>query len=57
MKSILERIAEGEVLISDGAMGTFLYAKGLAQGECPESWCVTHPDAVREIAEAYIAAG
>jgi 5-methyltetrahydrofolate--homocysteine methyltransferase len=38
-------------------MGTFLHAKGLGSGECPESWCITHPVAVREIAEAYIAAG
>jgi 5-methyltetrahydrofolate--homocysteine methyltransferase len=57
LKSILERIADGEVLISDGAMGTFLQAKGLAPGECPESWCVTHPDAVKSVAEAYVAAG
>lgn len=57
MKSLLERIAQGEILISDGAMGTFLHAKGLAAGECPESWCATHPDAVRDIAEAYVAAG
>lgn len=57
MLSILKRIAAGEVLVSDGAMGTFLHAKGLTAGECPESWCITHPDAVREIAEAYLAAG
>ncbi|MHB0912344.1 MAG: homocysteine S-methyltransferase family protein [Armatimonadota bacterium] len=57
MKSILERIAEGEVLISDGAMGTFLQAKGLQPGECPETWNVSHPDEVKSIAEAYIAAG
>lgn len=57
MKTILERIAGGEVLISDGAMGTFLQAKGLQPGECPESWTVSHPDAVKSIAEAYIAAG
>ncbi len=57
MKSMLDRVEEGEILISDGAMGTFLHAKGLAAGECPESWCVTHPEVVREIAEAYIAAG
>ena len=57
MKTMLERIAQGEILISDGAMGTFLHAKGLGAGECPESWCVSHPEAVKEIAEAYIAAG
>ncbi len=57
MKSLMERIAQGEILISDGAMGTFLHAKGLGPGECPESWCISHPRAVKEIAEAYIAAG
>lgn len=57
MKSLLERIASGEVLISDGAMGTFLQAKGLQPGESPELWCITHPDAIKSIAEAYIAAG
>lgn len=57
MKSLIERISAGEILISDGAMGTFLHAKGLGPGECPESWCVSHPDVVRGIAEAYISAG
>ncbi|MHB0999148.1 MAG: homocysteine S-methyltransferase family protein [Armatimonadota bacterium] len=57
MKGLLERIADGEILISDGAMGTFLQAKGLKPGECPESWTVLHPDAVKSIAEAYITAG
>jgi len=57
MKTMLERIAQGEILISDGAMGTFLYARGLGAGECPESWCLSHPEAVKEIAAAYLAAG
>jgi 5-methyltetrahydrofolate--homocysteine methyltransferase len=57
MGNFLERVAVGEILISDGAMGTFLQAKGLQPGECPEEWCATHPDAVRSIAAAYIAAG
>lgn len=57
MKTILERIQSGEVLISDGAIGTFLQAMGLKPGECPESWCVTHPNEVKSIAESYITAG
>jgi len=57
MKSLLKRIKAGEILVSDGAMGTFLHAKGLQGGECPESWCISHPKEVREIAEAYVAAG
>jgi 5-methyltetrahydrofolate--homocysteine methyltransferase len=57
MKTILERLAQGEVLISDGALGTFLQARGLRAGECPEAWCVTHPEVIREITQAYLAAG
>jgi len=57
MTSLLARVAAGEILISDGAMGTFLQAKGMQPGECPESWNASHPDAVKSIADAYIAAG
>jgi 5-methyltetrahydrofolate--homocysteine methyltransferase len=57
MKTLFERVAQGEILISDGAMGTFLHSRGLAPGECPESWCVSHADIVRNIAESYAAAG
>jgi len=57
METLFERVARGEILISDGAMGTFLHAKGLAPGECPESWCVSHAEIVRNIAESYAAAG
>jgi len=57
MSKILDRIANGEILVSDGALGTFLQAKGLKPGECPEAWCVTHSDIVKDIAEAYVSAG
>jgi 5-methyltetrahydrofolate--homocysteine methyltransferase len=53
----MERIAQGDILISDGAMGTFLHAQGLKAGECPEAWCLSHPEVVRGIARAYIDAG
>ena len=57
MNNLLKRLKAGEILISDGAMGTFLHAKGMQGGECPEAWCISHPKEVKEIAEAYIAAG
>jgi 5-methyltetrahydrofolate--homocysteine methyltransferase len=57
VSNLMKRIKAGEILVSDGAMGTFLHAKGLQGGECPESWCISHPQAVKEIAEAYVAAG
>ena len=57
MGKITERIKEGYTLLSDGAWGTFLQAKGLKPGECPEMMNLTHPDVVFGIARAYIEAG
>jgi 5-methyltetrahydrofolate--homocysteine methyltransferase len=57
MTGLLDRIAKGEILISDGAMGTFLQSMGLKPGECPEEWCISHPDEVKCIADAYVTAG
>lgn len=55
--SLLDTISTGKVLISDGAWGTFLHAKGLQPGECPEKWNETHPEEVQAIAQSYIDAG
>jgi 5-methyltetrahydrofolate--homocysteine methyltransferase len=57
MRSILKALKSKKVLVSDGAWGTFLQAKGLKPGECPEKWNLDHPDAVLEIARSYIEAG
>jgi 5-methyltetrahydrofolate--homocysteine methyltransferase len=57
MKNITDRVKEGKILISDGAWGTFLHAKGLKPGECPELWNIEHPDEVFDIAKSYIDAG
>jgi len=55
--SITSAVKSGKILVSDGAWGTFLQQKGLQPGECPELWNLTHPNAVREIAQSYINAG
>lgn len=57
MGKIVDRIKAGNILISDGAWGTFLQAKGLKAGECPEMWNVSRPEAVLDIARSYIEAG
>lgn len=57
MRRIADTVADGTVLVSDGAWGTFLQQKGLKPGECPELWCVEHPAEVLEIARGYVAAG
>ncbi len=57
MKSILKAISAGHTLVSDGAWGTFLQAKGLRPGDCPEEWNLSRPDDVLDIARSYIEAG
>ncbi len=57
MIPIIERVRSGEILFCDGAMGTFLQAKGLAAGECPELWCVDRAEDVKAIHQAYRDAG
>ena len=57
MKKITDRVRQGEILISDGAWGTFLHAKGLKPGECPELWNIEHADEVFDIAKSYIDVG
>jgi 5-methyltetrahydrofolate--homocysteine methyltransferase len=56
-KGLLERLAGGETLIADGAMGTFLMAQGLEPGAPPEEWNVAHPQRIADVHRAYIDAG
>ena len=55
-KLIQELISLGPVL-TDGAWGTELHARGLEAGECPDHWNLTHPERVEEVARAYVEAG
>jgi len=49
-------LASGPVL-TDGAWGTQLQARGLAAGDFPDAWNLTHPERVAEVARAYVEAG
>jgi 5-methyltetrahydrofolate--homocysteine methyltransferase len=55
--NILDRLGAGEVLLSDGAMGTELQKHGVSAGICPEEWNFSHPDVVCSIHSRYFAAG
>lgn len=48
---------ETRVVCGDGAMGTLLLAAGVPIGRCFEELCVSEPDRIQQIHEAYIAAG
>ena len=57
MKSLLEKIKNGEILLGDGALGTLLLEKELKPGDCPEALNLSHPGILAEIAREYLAAG
>ncbi|MDR3755122.1 MAG: homocysteine S-methyltransferase family protein, partial [Terracidiphilus sp.] len=44
-------------LISDGAWGTQLQARGLPAGIIPDTWNLAHPEQVEDVARAYVEAG
>ena len=41
----------------DGGMGSMLQERGLLPGELPETWNLSHPEAVKEIHLEYLRAG
>jgi 5-methyltetrahydrofolate--homocysteine methyltransferase len=54
----LRRVLAGEdFLLFDGAMGTQLQARGLAAGEVPELLCLSNPQEITQIHQAYVQAG
>jgi len=54
---LLERLLASAPVVLDGAWGTELQARGLALGECPDAWNLSHPDRVEAVARAYVEAG
>ena len=57
MHALIQQLIERGPVVTDGAWGTELQARGLALGSFPEAWNLSHPDRVLEVAKAYIAAG
>ena len=47
----------GGLLITDGAWGTELQARGLPPGTIPDTWNLAQPEKVEEVARAYAEAG
>jgi 5-methyltetrahydrofolate--homocysteine methyltransferase len=54
---VLERLKNGETLVSDGAMGTMLFERGVKSGDCPERINIERPEILEEIARLYFDVG
>lgn len=57
MHPLLEKLLAGGPVITDGAWGTELQARGLTSEDFPDAWNLTHPERVAEVARAYVEAG
>jgi len=56
MKPFLETL-KNEIIVSDGAIGTFLMAQGLSMSAPPEEWSLSRPEKVEEMHRLYVKAG
>ncbi|MGB5843186.1 MAG: betaine--homocysteine S-methyltransferase [Anaerolineales bacterium] len=57
MPTIQDLVDKNGYVITDGAMGTVLFAAGLEQGDPPELWNLKYPDRVADVHQAYLQAG
>ncbi len=55
--SLIQKLVADGPVVTDGAWGTELQARGLEPGECPDAWNLSHPDAVEQVARSYVQAG
>ncbi|MCX5801784.1 MAG: homocysteine S-methyltransferase family protein [Candidatus Eisenbacteria bacterium] len=56
MKPFLETL-KSEIVVCDGAVGSFLMAQGLSRGTPSEEWNLSHPEKVEEMHRLYRKAG
>jgi 5-methyltetrahydrofolate--homocysteine methyltransferase len=57
MHPLIEKLVGSKPVVTDGAWGTELQARGLILGDFPDLWNLLHPERVAEVAKAYLEAG
>ena len=57
MPDLRALLADGHVHVSDGAMGTLLYSKGIFLNVCYDELNLRQPDVIRDIHRDYVRAG
>jgi methionine synthase I (cobalamin-dependent) len=57
MHPLIEKLIRKGPVVTDGSWGTQLQRRGLSRGESPDSWNLTHPERVAEVADAYVSIG
>ncbi len=57
MKKFKEYFVEKKLLVFDGAIGTYIYSKGVPKGHCYDELNISMPSIIEEIHKEYIEAG
>ncbi len=57
MHELIEELIAAGPVVTDGAWGTQMQARGLGAGECPDAWNLSNAERVEEVARAYVEAG
>jgi len=57
MHPLIESLLSQGPVLTDGAWGTQMQARGLSVGGCPDEWNLSRPEVVEEIPRAYVEAG
>jgi len=57
MHPLIESLVKTGPVVTDGSWGTQMQKRGLNRGDCPDSWNLSHPEQVLEVAQQYVDAG
>jgi methionine synthase I (cobalamin-dependent) len=57
MHPLVESLVKSGPVVTDGSWGTQMQKRGLKRGDCPDSWNLSHPQQVLEVAQQYVDAG
>lgn len=56
-KQEFRELTEQGIVLLDGATGSNFRKAGMPVGVCAELWALEHPEIVKELQQAYVAAG
>jgi 5-methyltetrahydrofolate--homocysteine methyltransferase len=57
MHSLIEALIKTGPVVTDGSWGTQMHKRGLKRGQSPDSWNLSHPEQVEDVARQYVDAG
>lgn len=57
MHPLIASLVQNGPVVTDGSWGTQMHKRGLKRGQSPDSWNLSHPKQVEDVARQYVEAG